>query len=147
MRLWRSRACLTAAAAVSLAAAVATSAAAAAAAAAAREEAQRKREAEEAALEEAAKNAAMEEVVCGVCGDGQSTEENQIVFCEGTRKNSCGKVCGVAVHQGCYGIADFDENQKWFCDECKKSQSGSGGSKCMLCTQTSAAERPEERTV
>ena len=47
--------------------------------------------------------------VCAVCGDGNSSNDNLIVFCEGG--------CDVAVHQRCYGIANVPEDA-WHCDAC-----------------------------
>lgn len=38
--------------------------------------------------------------MCAVCGDGQSLEDNQIMFCER---------CDLAVHQTCYGLVDIPE--------------------------------------
>ena len=45
---------------------------------------------------------------CGVCFDGDSYEDNPILFCE---------KCDVAVHQTCYGIKKIPEGD-WFCKAC-----------------------------
>ena len=39
-------------------------------------------------------------VVCACCLDGESTDDNEIVFCDN---------CDVAVHQLCYGISSVPE--------------------------------------
>jgi ribosomal protein L37AE/L43A len=44
-----------------------------------------------------------EEIVCAVCGEGHSEDDNKIVFCD---------QCDLAVHQGCYGV-DFIPDGKW----------------------------------
>uniref|UniRef100_A0A7S1BK89 PHD-type domain-containing protein n=2 Tax=Corethron hystrix TaxID=216773 RepID=A0A7S1BK89_9STRA len=45
---------------------------------------------------------------CDVCGDGNVTCSNQILFCE---------ACNIAVHQKCYGI-DVIPAEDWFCKAC-----------------------------
>lgn len=49
-----------------------------------------------------------DEVVCGVCFDGESTEQNAIVYCD---------KCNIPLHQACYGIASVPEGD-FFCDRC-----------------------------
>ena len=46
--------------------------------------------------------------ICMVCFDGSSTENNEIVFCDG---------CNVAVHQSCYGLAEVPEGD-FYCEKC-----------------------------
>ena len=100
-------------------------------------------------LEEEEREAAREDAVCGVCGEGVSTDNNMIVFCGGTRKAD-GRICGVAVHQECYGIShlghlDDSPEAEWYCDECKGGGTGRAGiKKCQLCQETSGAERPDD---
>ena len=53
-------------------------------------------------------SAAEEDVICGVCGNGDSDYGNMIVFCDG---------CNCAVHQGCYGLLALPTGA-WFCDVC-----------------------------
>jgi len=48
------------------------------------------------------------DAVCDVCGDGEVTISNQILFCE---------ACNVAVHQRCYGIETIPEGD-YFCKAC-----------------------------
>ena len=96
-----------------------------------------------AARDRAAKEeeAAKEEADCGVCGDGVSSDFNQIVICEGRRRN--GRVCGVAVHQRCYGLSGPLPEQ-WLCDECSAGGGHAGEAHCMLCEKTCDAERPPD---
>ncbi|KAK2145970.1 hypothetical protein LSH36_643g01030 [Paralvinella palmiformis] len=58
-------------------------------------------------------------LICCVCLGEYSEEENEIVECDS---------CGVAVHEGCYGINDTQSiastissasTEPWFCDACK----------------------------
>eukprot|EP00216_Chloropicon_sp_CCMP2111_P005397 CAMPEP_0198241042 /NCGR_PEP_ID=MMETSP1446-20131203/5972_1 /TAXON_ID=1461542 ORGANISM="Unidentified sp, Strain CCMP2111" /NCGR_SAMPLE_ID=MMETSP1446 /ASSEMBLY_ACC=CAM_ASM_001112 /LENGTH=1259 /DNA_ID=CAMNT_0043923839 /DNA_START=131 /DNA_END=3907 /DNA_ORIENTATION=- len=51
-----------------------------------------------------------QDVVCCVCGDGQSEAPNQIVFCE---------MCDQPVHQQCYGISEIPDGE-WLCWPCKE---------------------------
>lgn len=71
-----------------------------------------------------------ERLVCGVCLESESTEEDELVECD---------CCGITVHEGCYGDAeesipedksDSDaETEPWFCDPCKAKCEGY----CELC--------------
>jgi hypothetical protein len=49
-----------------------------------------------------------EYTVCCVCFDGDSNEDNPIVFCER---------CNISVHKCCYGIVTIPDDD-WFCDFC-----------------------------
>ena len=62
------------------------------------DEERRRREKEEEAMASLA--------ICGVCFEGVSSDLNQIVFCDGRRRD--GRICGVAVHQNCYDISAAD---------------------------------------
>jgi flagellar biosynthesis GTPase FlhF len=62
-----------------------------------------------------------DDVPCGVCGDRDFDEGNQIVFCDG---------CNVAVHQECYGVERIPEGP-WFCDRCTSENPDSV--RCELC--------------
>lgn len=46
---------------------------------------------------------------CSICGDGEVTPDNQILFCE---------ACNVAVHQMCYGIDEVPEGD-YYCVACR----------------------------
>ncbi|KAL3158682.1 hypothetical protein ABBQ32_011424 [Trebouxia sp. C0010 RCD-2024] len=48
---------------------------------------------------------------CGVCGDDEQAEGNEILLCDG-------EGCDVAVHQACYAVARVPRG-KWYCDACK----------------------------
>ena len=50
------------------------------------------------------------EAVCEICGDGEVTPDNQMVFCES---------CDVAVHQICYGIEKVPEGD-YYCYACAR---------------------------
>ena len=50
---------------------------------------------------------------CGVCFDGESYEEDPIIFCEG---------CDVAVHLACYGLQKVPEGD-WMCRACSTRSS------------------------
>jgi hypothetical protein len=53
--------------------------------------------------------------VCDICGDGESTGENRIIFCDS---------CDVSVHQHCYGVDNVPRGD-YFCRAClyfKKDQ-------------------------
>ena len=53
--------------------------------------------------------------VCDICGDGESSGENRIIFCDS---------CDVSVHQHCYGV-DIVPRGDYFCRACiyhKKQQ-------------------------
>eukprot|EP00941_MAST-03F_sp_MAST-3F-sp1_P003536 g3536.t1 len=52
--------------------------------------------------------AAEDDSVCSVCFDGESGENNPIVFCDR---------CDIAIHQACYGVQDIPEGD-YFCDAC-----------------------------
>lgn len=49
------------------------------------------------------------DAVCDVCGDGEVTPENQILFCER---------CNIAIHQRCYMIEKVPEGD-YFCKVCR----------------------------
>ena len=50
------------------------------------------------------------DAVCEICGDGEVTPDNQILFCE---------ACNVAVHQYCYGIDRIPEGD-YYCMACRR---------------------------
>ena len=55
------------------------------------------------------------DVVCLVCGSGESASEgNAIVMCDG----AAGEQCAVAVHQQCYGVLGPLPDGPWRCDPC-----------------------------
>ena len=69
----------------------------------------------QAARQRLASSAALEpddDTVCAVCFDGESTESNQIVFCDG---------CNIAIHQACYGIDAIPKNS-YFCERCVEAR-------------------------
>lgn len=47
--------------------------------------------------------------VCDICGDGESSGENRIIFCDS---------CDVSVHQHCYGV-DIVPKGDYFCRACE----------------------------
>lgn len=75
--------------------------------------------------------------LCHVCMDGESTDDNQIVYCD---------ACNVAVHQACYGV-DTVPDGAWFCSPCAAAQArgnggASAGSTCLLCLRPGGALKP-----
>lgn len=49
------------------------------------------------------------DIICDVCGDGDSNIGNVILFCDG---------CNAAVHQDCYDVTDLPKGD-WFCNVCE----------------------------
>ena len=47
---------------------------------------------------------------CLICGDADYEEDNLIGFCD---------ICGLSVHQECYGIKKFDSETEFKCNNCK----------------------------
>ena len=57
-----------------------------------------------------------EDVVCSICFDGASTENNPIVLCDGPNNDLS---CPLAVHKLCYSIeGSLDDVDHWHCDAC-----------------------------
>jgi hypothetical protein len=75
-----------------------------------------------------------EDAVCSICGDGDGTDENLILLCEGHG-------CEVAVHQMCYGVSKIPEGE-WLCDPCavKKKKKGTQY-QCAVCPVQGGALR------
>lgn len=71
-------------------------------------------------------------LVCGICLDSESNEEDEILECDN---------CGITVHEGCYGDIEQPESdsesdsdaptEPWFCEPCKAGLSESPI--CELC--------------
>ena len=75
-----------------------------------------------------------DEAVCNVCGDGDSTDDNPILYCEGKR-------CEVAVHMLCYGVQAVPKG-KWLCDACGAKKKKKGVKlRCVLCPVEGGALR------
>lgn len=71
------------------------------------------------------------DAVCHVCGDGEVTPENQILFCEN---------CNVAVHQFCYGVEKIPAGD-YYCPACKFNLDKSAVPEifCELCCKRGGA--------
>ena len=69
---------------------------------------------------------------CGVCFDGESYEEDPIIFCEG---------CNVAVHLACYGLRKVPEGD-WMCRACSTRSSKAVKKQCCLCPCPGGALKP-----
>lgn len=76
-----------------------------------------------------------EEGICGVCGDGEGTEENPILLCEG-------EGCSVAVHINCYGLRGVPEGS-WLCDACAAGLDPAAAN-CCCCPIVGSALRKVE---
>ena len=63
-------------------------------------------------IDRSKQNPKTEEGTCAVCFDGQSYEDNAILFCDH---------CNLAVHQSCYGISIIPKGS-FHCDYCRYSQ-------------------------
>lgn len=64
-----------------------------------------------------------EDAKCSICGSGDYEENDLIVFCG---------FCGIAVHQGCYGVEEIPDGE-WFCISCYAFGKKKGRNlKCML---------------
>lgn len=74
-----------------------------------------------------------DEAICSVCGDGDSTEDNPILYCEG-------KGCEVAVHMLCYGVGAVPKG-KWLCDACGVKKKRGVKLRCALCPVEGGALR------
>ena len=59
--------------------------------------------------------------MCAFCQEGESFEENPIIFCDG---------CNIACHTFCYGLLKTPAGN-WYCDRCKKSRSRAAA--CPAC--------------
>ena len=53
--------------------------------------------------------------VCEACLEGDSFEDDEIIFCDGEYVNEKGEIilCDAGVHQGCYGINVVPEGE-WY---------------------------------
>lgn len=74
-----------------------------------------------------------DDIVCAICLDGNSYEENMIIFCD---------KCDVPVHRCCYGVQVIPEGS-WYCDACSKGLHPQYLS-CELCGNGKGALKPTE---
>lgn len=70
--------------------------------------------------------------LCDVCCEGESTEDNMIIFCER---------CNVAVHQSCYGVPKVPAGP-WICRKCSIKEESGKQMKCVLCPVQRGAMKP-----
>jgi hypothetical protein len=80
------------------------------------------------------------ELCCCVCGDGDATDDNDIIICDG---------CSFAAHQNCYFVNDVPDGN-WYCQLCVALNAGRGSGRsrgvdledklnsvhCVMCLQT-----------
>ena len=73
------------------------------------------------------------ELCCCVCGEGDTTEDNDILICDG---------CLFAAHQSCYFVKEIPDGH-WFCQLCSASKGGGSrrlaavaSTPCCLCLQS-----------
>lgn len=75
-----------------------------------------------------------DDALCSVCGDGDATDDNLILLCEGSG-------CDVAVHQMCYGVSNVPDGE-WLCDTCAvKKKKKNAKYQCSLCPVQGGALR------
>ncbi|OMJ73733.1 hypothetical protein SteCoe_27526 [Stentor coeruleus] len=72
-----------------------------------------------------------EKIICAVCDEGESTEDNLIVICHD---------CQVPVHSNCYNIKSIPEIE-WLCNYCtaKAEAKDNKSGQCELCPITGGA--------
>ena len=64
-----------------------------------------------------------DELCCSICGDGDGSDNNAILICDG---------CHFAAHQACYGVSEIPTDA-WFCVACSKKKGNE--TCCVLCLQ------------
>jgi hypothetical protein len=75
-----------------------------------------------------------DDALCNICGDGDGTDDNLILLCEGPG-------CDVAVHQMCYGVAKIPDGE-WLCDTCAVKKKKKGAKyQCAICPVQGGALR------
>ena len=75
-------------------------------------------------LENQAINKKADDYVCLICTDGDSGDDNLIIFCSG---------CNICVHQKCYGIPKVPDGD-WYCDVCVNFGPAGKYLRCPFCT-------------
>lgn len=76
------------------------------------------------------------ELCCSVCGEGDTTDDNDILICDG---------CSFSAHQSCYFVKDIPDGH-WFCQLCstvgssKKAATLAASTTCVLCLQSASFE-------
>jgi len=70
--------------------------------------------------------------LCAVCFIGESSEENQIVFCD---------ICNVGVHQMCYGVPEIPSGP-WNCAACLHKKETGREPACAICPVRGGALKP-----
>ena len=76
-----------------------------------------------------------DEECCLICGDADYEEDNLIGFCD---------ICGLSVHQECYGLAKLDAQTEFKCNNCKAfgEDQKSMLVQCMFCSHRGGAMMP-----
>ena len=76
-----------------------------------------------------------DEECCLICGDADYEEDNLIGFCD---------ICGLSVHQDCYGIGKLDSETEFKCDNCRAFEKGKTTMlvQCVLCDHRGGAMIP-----
>uniref|UniRef100_A0A1I7YJG0 PHD-type domain-containing protein n=1 Tax=Steinernema glaseri TaxID=37863 RepID=A0A1I7YJG0_9BILA len=73
--------------------------------------------------------------VCCICFDGDTEDNNHIIFCD---------LCNIPVHQTCYGVPLIPAGD-WFCRRCSISRTTIV--KCVLCGRSSGAFKLTENAL
>ncbi|KAH7622005.1 putative Protein Jade-1 [Nannochloris sp. 'desiccata'] len=75
-----------------------------------------------------------DDALCSICGDGDGTDDNLILLCEGSG-------CDVAAHQTCYGVDRIPQGE-WLCDTCAVKKKKKGAKfQCSICPVQGGALR------
>lgn len=77
----------------------------------------------------------VDDVVCAICFDGISPDDNPIVLCDGPNNDFS---CPIAVHKLCYSInVPLENTENWYCDVCeiRQRQPSVSSIQCAICQQ------------
>eukprot|EP00873_Tetraselmis_striata_P045152 jgi/Tetstr1/465416/TSEL_010100.t1 len=69
---------------------------------------------------------------CAICGDGDSYDDNKILFCD---------ACDMGVHQLCYGVPVIPTGE-WNCAACKHKKATGQEASCVICPVKGGALKP-----
>lgn len=71
---------------------------------------------------------------CSICDTDTDYDSDQLIMCD---------MCGITVHQSCYGVNDLPEmDEEWLCRSCEAQKDGEAPPQCCLCPVTGGALKP-----